>query len=559
MRRRSGPLSVGLLLVLISLAYSASAASAADTVIGETTLTPNAANDDSFTQNSPVFQGDASGNYVLSAPSTGTLTSWSFLSGGVAPGSTYELAVLAPLGTNGQTWQLTAVSGAESVTSAAGTDAVMGPYALSPGLAIGAGSRIALLPVNTSTVPIEHGVIGADGVRMFPQPFAGLNSSETISPGSEMDNGQVVAIQATLVPTPASDTAPPSLVTRPSISGTPSDGHTLSCALGSWSGSPTLTNVWLLTSVEFQAAGGSGIRPVLSDVTQQVGSATKYVVPDLAPGDRLTCAVTARNAHGSFSAQTAPVSVTAVRPVLAPPGGTIGHSHLSSHPRITLGVGVGGINHCASGIWLHHPTRYAYEWHLSRGGGRIVSRKSTYKPVDADIGHQLYCTVIASNSAGGSLAAKSRTYVVPRTAPKALHGGGPTLSVGVSPNPPTRLKHRRVIDGNSFALRCEPGTWNLPNLKFSYSLVLDGAGTVKRSQRPRLAGLVLPLPSNTAHVTLHTESKSVPIDDQPFLIEGSQLSGPELDDTVQCEVTATAPNGLKGTALTPAALLAGPV
>jgi hypothetical protein len=553
-RRWSGVVRVAVVLAGFApagfvLAGAPTADADTPVVIGETTLTSNAPNQDDFGINMPVFQGDASGNYVLSASSTGTITSWSFLSGGVPTGSSYELAVLAPVDTMGQQWRLVAVSAPESVTSTAGTDTVMGPYALSPGIAISAGSRIALLPVNTGTVPIEQGVIGQDGIRQFPQPFGGLGSSETIV--SAMDNGQVVPIQATV------GSALSTIVTKPSISGTAADGQTLQCALGSWTGSPNLTNTWTLTTQQLEVTGGSNIKPVLTTVTTQVGSGDTYAVPDLAPGGQLSCVVNAENGAGSVTAVAGPLDVTALRPKLAPPGGLIGHSHLSSHPKITAGVGVGGTNHCSAGIWLHHPSRYRFAWHRTARTNKIVARTSTYKPVPADIGHFLNCTVTASNSAGSSPAAKSNGYVVPRTSPKAL--SAPSLSVAVTPKQGTLVKHPSSIDGDVFALRCGNGSWNLPNLTFSYALVFDGAGTVTRTQKPHLTGTVLPLPGKTATISVHSVSDGVPPANQPFLIEDSTLTGTQIDDTVQCEVTATAPNGLSGTALTSAVLLAGPV
>jgi hypothetical protein len=63
----------------------------------------------------------------------------------------------------------------------------------------------------------------------------------------------------------------------------------------------------------------------------------------------------------------------------------------------------------------------------------------------------------------------------------------------------------------------------------------------------------------SADIRLQRSNSGVPIEEQPFLILGSDIVGPQIDDTVQCEVTATEPNGTTGTALTPATLLEGPV
>src|SRR6516164_2752286 len=116
------------------------------TVIGEQNLVPNSATIDQLGQNIPVFQGDTAGGYVLSSPRAGTITSWSFLSGGVATGSHFELAVLAPTDDTGMAWRLLATSDPVAVTSATGTDAANGPFQVS--IPIDAGDRIALVSVD---------------------------------------------------------------------------------------------------------------------------------------------------------------------------------------------------------------------------------------------------------------------------------------------------------------------------------------------------------------------------------------------------------------------------
>jgi hypothetical protein len=117
--------------------------------------------------------------------------------------------------------------------------------------------------------------------------------------------------------------------------------------------------------------------------------------------------VRADNARGVVTVDTAAVGVLAVKPAPAPPDGLIGHAELSSRPRITLGVGVGGTNRCTSGLWLHHPTRYAYLWLEAHDGKRIVGRKSTYTLGAGDVGRRLHRQVTASNGAGASVPAQS--------------------------------------------------------------------------------------------------------------------------------------------------------
>ncbi len=80
-------------------------------VIGESTLTSSGSTGTiGAGANVPVFQGDAAANYTLTSPVTGTITKWSFLSAGVANGSTFVLRVLRPADTTGNVWTAVATS-----------------------------------------------------------------------------------------------------------------------------------------------------------------------------------------------------------------------------------------------------------------------------------------------------------------------------------------------------------------------------------------------------------------------------------------------------------------
>src|SRR5262249_26870155 len=141
-----------------------------------------------------VFQGDAGPGYVLASPRTGTIVSFSFLSGGAATSKQFELAVLAPVDQAGQTWQLLATSNPVAVTSATGTDAVNGPFPVQ--IPIDAGERIALVPIDDQSTPAETGTPGVDGKRTFAAQFGGLGSDQSVVPGP--DDGNIIPVQATV-------------------------------------------------------------------------------------------------------------------------------------------------------------------------------------------------------------------------------------------------------------------------------------------------------------------------------------------------------------------------
>lgn len=93
--------------------------------------------------------------------------------------------------------------------------------------------------------------------------------------------------------------AVPANTSAPSISGTPTVGHTLSCATGAWSNSPTGY------SYDWQRNGGA--------ITGATGAT--YVVRSADAGDTLTCQVTAYNLGGSGrTATSAGVRVLSGRP-----------------------------------------------------------------------------------------------------------------------------------------------------------------------------------------------------------------------------------------------------
>ena len=101
--------------------------------------------------------------------------------------------------------------------------------------------------------------------------------------------------------------SPPSNTSPPSISGSPVDGQTLTCNLGTWTGAPSFTYGWLRDGVPIQGATGPTYTLTSGDV-----------------GKRVTCRVTGTNGAGNDQATSAPVTVTA-RPADPPPGGGSGN------------------------------------------------------------------------------------------------------------------------------------------------------------------------------------------------------------------------------------------
>ncbi len=266
--------------IAVSLGAAVPLAAADTTIVGEMTLTSNSPTLDTFVQGVPVFQGDSSGGYVLSSPQTGTITSWSFLSGGVATGNQFLLRVLQPANGNGTQWTAVGTSAPEAVTSAPSVDGVEGPFAVS--IPIQAGDRIALQPQTDNMMPIETGAVGADGYRTFTGPLAD-GSTASIDLGQAADSGQVVAVQATVTYSPPP--SPPVDVSLPAISGIPTAGQPLTCSPGGWTGSPSFSYVWNRDGV-----------PIPGQVSQA------HTIGAAEVGHSVTCTVVAANAGGSARA-----------------------------------------------------------------------------------------------------------------------------------------------------------------------------------------------------------------------------------------------------------------
>ncbi|MGZ6662357.1 MAG: InlB B-repeat-containing protein [Solirubrobacteraceae bacterium] len=189
-------------LVTVGLAAGVPVAHADTTVVGDLSLAAQSADLDAL-GNTPVFQGAAlAGSYALNSTVNGTITAWSFRSGpNSAAGDHFVLRVMRPADAFGSMWQAVGTSSQGNVTNLGGGGAVQGPF--DTNLPIQSGDRIALEPVGSGNTPIVlTGNNGSDGIRYFNGPVAD-NSTATIAPGADINNGQVVPIQATVTFTPA--------------------------------------------------------------------------------------------------------------------------------------------------------------------------------------------------------------------------------------------------------------------------------------------------------------------------------------------------------------------
>ena len=413
---------VAVVATAVVLLSGAAVASADTTTIGETVLTPNAANLDDLGQNVPVFQGDSSGNYVLSSPQSGTLTSWSFLSAGAPTGDEYALRILRP---SGQSWTAIATSAVVGVTTAQGVDAVNGPFPTS--LAIAAGDRIALQAVGVDTNdPIESGTQGTDGVRYFSAPFAD-GTTAPLAPDATADNGQVVPIQATVT----YNAPPPVRTLTVSLAGTGTGTVT----------STTDPTINCPGTCSGQYANGTAISLTAtpaahSQFTGWSGACTNATGP---------CALTL-GADAAVTATFAPAGPPPVNVTAPAIGGT---------PKDNQTI------YCNVGTWTtSSPTTYTETWYenqfsplLRQNIAHQVATGFAYTVGDLQPGDTLFCTVTATDSHGGVGTANSATEVMQATVPviSPFHLG---IGIGFTSFPTITVTSTiGAVNG------CSQGTW----------------------------------------------------------------------------------------------------
>ncbi len=408
-RRLTAVLAAALFALML-----AATAQAETATVGMTTLISDSPAPAALGQNIPVIQGAAASNYVLAAPKSGTITSWSFLSGGVAAGRQFALRVLRP---SGAAFTAIATSGPAAVSSPALSDIAQGPFVTS--LPVKAGDRIALQPLNDGDVPIEEGAAGVDGIRYFLAPFA---DGASATPFTNDNNAQIVPVRATIEvtapappgnppPPPAPAPVAPQNQVPPSITGTPAYSQTLTCDPGNWGGSSPITYTYTWTEVTLHRTRRPHNRVVTVHVRRTISNDATATVRDVPDTSTIQCAVTATNPAGSVTALSPAVTVQATKPALA---NTLlrrlGVRPL--RPVTTLPTQTGGIATCSTGTWLHFPTRYRFTWFAGHKSAdrapaaakRVVSRNAKYRLRAIDAKRWLTCRVIAYNAAGNGIA-----------------------------------------------------------------------------------------------------------------------------------------------------------
>jgi len=178
----------------------------------------------------------------------------------------------------------------------------------------------------------------------------------------------------------------------PTVVGVGSVGTALTCAPGGWSG---------VGSVRYSYAWSRNGMPIAHTAS------AKYVVLSVDVGARLGCTVTATDAGGSATADSA-------GRVIAGPSG---HAPTNLSAPTVYGDPVAGRTlTCDPGTWSGSPSAVLALW--QRDGATVANGSWTYVVGASDVGAALQCVVVADNG-WGSGAARSEP-----AAPGACDGAG---------------------------------------------------------------------------------------------------------------------------------------
>jgi hypothetical protein len=197
--------------------------------------------------------------------------------------------------------------------------------------------------------------------------------------------------------------APPVNTTPPAISGQAVEAATLSASPGTWTGTEPISYAY-----RWQRCTGEGTG--CADVPGATSRAYTLTGADLDGTVRVV--VTATNAAGSASAESAPSGTVAA----APPVNRIA-------PTIEGTPADGATLTATPGLWDGtEPISFAYQWQRCDGAaGACVpiggATDSTYTATGGDVGSALRVVVTATNRAGSAPAASSRTGSVDAAPP----------------------------------------------------------------------------------------------------------------------------------------------
>ena len=209
------------------------------------------------------------------------------------------------------------------------------------------------------------------------------------------------------------DAISPTVDTVPTISGTTTDGQTLSTTTGTWDGTPTIGNY----SYQWQRC-----TPACSNIAGAT-SAT-YVLKSADYNNRVRVRVTARRTENASDTGTADSAQTAL--IAAAPTSN------ATDPQINGIARQGEILSAGNGTWNGTtPLTYTYVWkRCAPTCSQTVGNGALYAVAAADVGNKLELTVTATGPGGQASESVMSATVAPRPPSGGGSGGGGSTTGG---------------------------------------------------------------------------------------------------------------------------------
>lgn len=196
----------------------------------------------------------------------------------------------------------------------------------------------------------------------------------------------------------------PSNSSPPTVSGTATQGQTLTASSGSWAGSTPIAFAYKWE----QCDSGGASCAFISGATSQTYTLTLADV-----GHTIRVVVTGSNSAGSSAATSAQ---TAVVTGATPP-------HNSSLPQISGSESVGSTLTASNGSWTGTaPITYDYLWERCNTSGASCANltsqtKQTYDLTSSDLNHTIRVRVTATNAGGSGQATSAATGTISNQGP----------------------------------------------------------------------------------------------------------------------------------------------
>jgi hypothetical protein len=321
---------------------------------------------------------------------------------------------------------------------------------------------------------------------------------------------------------------------RPTISGSSTDGQTLTAHNGTWTGSTPVSYLYQWQRCDNT---GAGCTPI------DLATSSAYTLTAADAGHKLRSLVTATNSAGSANGTS---TATAVVADIAPAS--------TAAPTLTGTPTDGQTLTTSNGTFTGGNLSYAYQWQRcdNTGAGCTpidLATSSAYTLTAADAGHKLRSLVTATNSAGSANGTSTATAVIADIAPASMAAptlsgtptDGQTLTPKASDGGALTVAANSSFTGDNLSyayqwqrcsnsdVSCSGGAWNDTATTATYPLASTDVGHVVRVQvtATNSAGVVDGMSTATAVVA----DMSAPVNSALPTVSGTTTVGQTLNAT----------------------------